>query len=63
MGLFGMLRFLSLMCAMLIVKENKKYKSLIDACGLKDNPKFATIYYSILHAILKMCNPNNPPNP
>ncbi|BDH63573.1 hypothetical protein CD30_18605 [Ureibacillus massiliensis 4400831 = CIP 108448 = CCUG 49529] len=52
MGMLGILGFLSLVCAMLIVKDEKKYKPLIKACGLKDNPKFATTYYSIIGLLL-----------
>ena len=52
MSMFGILGFLSLICALLVIKDKKKYKSLVKAAGLKDNAKFASTYYSIAGLLL-----------
>lgn len=52
MSIFGILGFLSFICALLIAKDKEKYKSLIKFCGLKDSPKFAQTYYSVIGLLL-----------
>lgn len=52
MSVIGILGFLSLICALLIAKDKEKYKSLIKFCGLKDSPKFAQTFYSVIGLLL-----------
>ncbi|MFS0638660.1 hypothetical protein AB1K84_22460 [Mesobacillus foraminis] len=52
MSVFGILGCLSLICALLIVKDKKKYRWLIKPVGLKDNARFASSYYSIMGLLL-----------